>query len=132
MAATFSPRPQLRSFPAPTLRLVPATRSHPVQGLLGPRPTVAVAGLFLALLLLVGGAIAVGRGGLASLAPAPPAAAAAPAPGARTIMVEPGDTIWSIARRLQPTGDLRTLVDRLVAAHGTGDLQPGDRLAVGR
>ena len=28
----------------------------------------------------------------------------------------PGDTYWSIARRLQPTGDVRPLVDRLAAA----------------
>jgi hypothetical protein len=43
--------------------------------------------------------------------------------------VQPGDTAWSIARRLAPTGDIRGLVDELVEANG-GVLQPGDRLVV--
>ncbi len=47
-----------------------------------------------------------------------------------TITVAPGDTFWSIAARLQPDGDLRPLVDRLVAAHGGGVLQAGERLSV--
>ncbi len=49
-----------------------------------------------------------------------------------TVVVAPGDTFWSIASRLQPDGDLRPLVDRLVAAHGGGVLQAGERLSVPR
>lgn len=44
--------------------------------------------------------------------------------------VAPGDTLWSIARRLQPSGDVRPLVDRLAAAHGGTVLQVGERIAV--
>jgi len=59
----------------------------------------------------------------------------APASTARaplTIVVAPGDTFWSIAARLQPDGDLRPLVDRLVAAHGGGVLEAGERLSIPR
>jgi hypothetical protein len=45
-------------------------------------------------------------------------------------VVQPGETFWSIARRLQPTGDIRPLVDKLAAAHGPGLLQAGDRIAL--
>jgi hypothetical protein len=43
-------------------------------------------------------------------------------------VVEPGDTFWSIARRLEPSGDPRPLVDELVAAHGGPTLHVGERL----
>ncbi len=59
--------------------------------------------------------------------PAPASSAAA----VSTIAVAPGDTYWSIATRLQPQGDPRPLVDRLVAAHGGGLLKAGEHLVVG-
>jgi Tfp pilus assembly protein FimV len=105
---------------------------------------VAVA-LLLAVSLVVvaiAGAVAIGRGGLADLAPAPPASAApAPSPGAipagapavaasEVVVVEPGDTLWSIARRLEPSGDVRPVVDRLVAANGSTVIVPGQELVV--
>ena len=43
-------------------------------------------------------------------------------------VVQPGDTFWSIARRLEPRGDPRPLVDRLVAAHGGATLHVGERI----
>jgi nucleoid-associated protein YgaU len=43
--------------------------------------------------------------------------------------VQPGDTLWVIARRIEPTGDPRPLVDRLIAAnHLTGSLQVGQSI----
>jgi LysM repeat protein len=45
-------------------------------------------------------------------------------------IVQPGDTLWSIARRLQPEGDLRPLVDRLAMAHGGAALQVGERIGL--
>ncbi|MGI9022986.1 MAG: hypothetical protein ACR2HV_07110, partial [Acidimicrobiales bacterium] len=33
-------------------------------------------------------------------------------PAAATVVVAPGDTFWSIASRIRPTGDVRPLVDR--------------------
>jgi hypothetical protein len=44
------------------------------------------------------------------------------------VVVQPGDSAWSIARRLQPTGDIRPLVDRLVERTGGGVLRAGERL----
>jgi hypothetical protein len=77
--------------------------------------------------------LGLGSGWFRGLAPAgPPASApaAAPAPGAAVVTVRPGDSLWSIARRLQPTGDVRALVDRLLEANGSRPLQPGDRVVV--
>ena len=45
-------------------------------------------------------------------------------------VVQPGDTLWSIARRLQPEGDLRPLVDQLVDLNGGTDLAVGQRLPI--
>ena len=45
-------------------------------------------------------------------------------------VVQPGDTLWSIARRMQPEGDIRPLVDDLVHENGGTDLAVGQRLAV--
>jgi hypothetical protein len=47
---------------------------------------------------------------------------------ARIHVVQPGDTLWSLARLLQPDGDVRPLVARLQAEHGPGPLVPGERL----
>jgi LysM repeat protein len=93
-----------------------------------------VAGLVAVLVVLAVGAaaVAVGRGALAAVVPDPPVSAT-PGPAATghsAVVVRPGDTYWSIARRLQPTGDVRPLVDRLAAGHGNDVLRPGERLAV--
>lgn len=123
--------------PRPALRLIPG--GHPA------RPTPAGAGVRLPvvvavavlLVLVVAGVLALGRGAFTGLAPAPPSAATASAPaggslGGRRVVVRSGDTLWSIARRLQPNGDVRSLVDRLVIANGSSTVWPGDRIAVPR
>lgn len=126
MAAIVQPHRLPTHRPAlPELRLLPggAARRTPSRLL----PALAMAVL---LLVAVVGAVAVGRGALAGLAPAP--AATSPIAGGRTVVVQPGDTLWTIARRIQPAGDVRALVDRLVAAHGSAPLQPGERVSVPR
>jgi len=46
-------------------------------------------------------------------------------------VVEPGDTLWSIARRVAPGHDPRPLVDALVEANDLhGGLQAGQELSV--
>ena len=45
-------------------------------------------------------------------------------------VVAPGDTIWSVARSLHPHGDVRPLVDRLVAAHRGTALRVGERVVL--
>lgn len=88
-----------------------------------------VAGLLavvaLASLVTLAGQVAVSLGGVSASAPE----RSAPAP--RTVVVEPGDTLWSLARQLQPEGDVRPLVRALVRANGgTAYLEVGTRIAV--
>jgi nucleoid-associated protein YgaU len=45
-------------------------------------------------------------------------------------VVQPGDTLWSIARRFQPDGDVRPLVDQLVDLNGGPDLAVGQWLPI--
>ena len=89
-----------------------------------------VAWLLLALVAVVvaASAVAVGRGALASLAPPPPAASATG--GAATVQARAGDSLWTIARRLQPTGDVRALVDELAGLNGSTSVQAGQRVVV--
>jgi len=42
--------------------------------------------------------------------------------------VRPGDTLWSIAVRLDPTGDPRPVVARLAAQIGSDTVVPGEQL----
>ena len=146
MAAIFEPRPlTLTVRRPPRLRVVAggrvdAPRPHPAPRPAGvASPRLVLAAVVVAVLLAAVGAVALGRGALAGLAPSPPAAATsattavAPSGGAaaRTVVeVRAGDTLWSIARRLQPSGDVRPLVDRLVAAHGSTALAAGDRIVL--
>ncbi len=44
--------------------------------------------------------------------------------------VRPGDSLWSIARRAQPEGDVRPLVDQIMRVRGAGPLQIGEEIAV--
>ena len=44
------------------------------------------------------------------------------------VTVQPGDTLWSIARRLQPNGDLRPLVARIAKMNNGHSLTAGQAL----
>lgn len=46
------------------------------------------------------------------------------------VVVQPGDSMWSIARAHQPVGDIRALVDVLVEVNGGTELVPGQVLRV--
>lgn len=136
MAAVVTPPRTTTGSGRPHLRLVPshgiAEAAEPVEPLFSPQAVLAA--IVVSLVLLVG-AVAVGRGAFAGFAPDAPSAAtqvtgtvgAGPA-----VVVRPGDTLWSIARDLQPTGDIRPLVDRLVAANGSTSIAPGDRITLER
>ena len=47
-----------------------------------------------------------------------------------TYVVEPGDTVWSIAESLAPDADPRPLVDVIVEANGGARLDVGQRLVL--
>lgn len=87
-----------------------------------------VVGVLVAALLLTAGAVLGRLGGGPLTAPeTAPAAATAPASAPRLIhVVQPGDTLWVIARALQPTGDVRPLVDKLEATRHGQPLRVGE------
>ena len=58
-----------------------------------------------------------------------PGAAEAPA-GSATYVVQPGDTLWSIAEGLDSPGDIRATVDRLAELNGGAALDVGDRIVL--
>ena len=45
-------------------------------------------------------------------------------------VVQPGETLWSIAAELQPSGDVRGLVRKLSSLNGGVSLQIGQRLVL--
>ena len=121
---SFQPRPQ----PAhrPHLRLVPPpTRRRPQRARIYWRRRLLVLVAVVLVVLAARAALGVLGGGPLA-APETPAARGGGAVAA-TYVVQPGDTWWSIARQLQPSGDVRSLVDHLAARYGS-TLQPGERL----
>ncbi|MGQ0833118.1 MAG: LysM peptidoglycan-binding domain-containing protein [Microthrixaceae bacterium] len=85
---------------------------------------VGLALLVVTVLLLANAVVAKTAGGGA---PHPVAGTSVPA----VHVVQPGETLWSIARTLAPEGDVRLVVDRLVDLNGSAPLQVGQRLELG-
>ena len=85
------------------------------------RRRLAVLGLALVLVALASVAVQLLVGGRAADTPARPVARV-------SVVVSPGDTVWSIATDLAPTADPRPVVDAIVAANGGSSLVPGQRL----
>jgi Tfp pilus assembly protein FimV len=157
MTAVLSPRPLLpglRPFRPQGIRPVPVRpvgAARPRNGLVlvpppaerasarasAPTPATYLRRRFMALVLL--GAVAVGVVALVSTAAhagadlvrgteAAPAAAPAVPVLPKVYVVRSGDTLWSIARRLQPEGDVRPLVEALTERGGSPVLAPGQRV----
>ena len=86
----------------------------------------------LGVLITIGRFVAVGLNVMsapssgASRSPLPAAGTEA----AAEYVVQPGDTLWSIAGELAPQADRRAAVDRLAAVNSGVDLQVGQRLVV--
>jgi nucleoid-associated protein YgaU len=83
-----------------------------------------IAGLFLAaivLVLLVGGGHVVAK---------PGGEPAVGAPATASYVVQPGDTLWSIAQRFHGQAVLAEYVDALVAANGGTQLQVSQSLTL--
>ena len=88
----------------------------------------------LAVAVLLGGAAGPGSLGGVPLPPSGPAPAD-PVAGALPVaevsyVVQPGDTLWHIARQLQPVGDIRPLVQQLDADRGGAPLRAGEQLVL--
>ncbi len=127
MVAVVQSRPTA-PLPAPGVGVAaarPAAHRADVSELTYRRRRAAAAAIVVALFLAVQGLLATVGGGATIERPAPVADARFSA-----YVVQPGDTFWEIARRLDPAADPRPLVARLVAAHGSPILVPGERLAL--
>jgi hypothetical protein len=111
MTAALSP--QRTTHGRPHLQLVPTGRD--VAGPIDVRGWLVTLAAVALVLMVAIGAVAAGRGAFAGAVPEAPVAEAS----GQTVTALPGDTLWTIARRVQPGTDVRALVDQLVALNGT-------------
>jgi hypothetical protein len=120
---------------APTLRLVSdsrRTRRTVSPGTFARRRAIAVLAVVGFVVATYYGLVVLGSlgGGPASAPePSPVPAVATRAAGAAYV-VQPGDTFWAIARAMHPRGDVRAVVDRLIAIHGPGELRAGETIVL--
>ena len=126
MVAVVQPRPIALPRPRPVPPAGAGAGRPAATELTYRRRRAAAAGIVVALVVAVQGLLAVlgGEG-------APERLRAPMAPDRfSTHIVQPGDTLWTIARAADPDGDPRPLVDRLVAERGTAVLHVGERIAL--
>ncbi len=111
----------------PQLRLIPGGRSPQAMAATYRRRRVVAA-----LLLVTVVVVAVQLVGLAAdVAGGWAAPATGPIDGATVVVeAEPGDTLWSIARRVRPGDDVRPAVEAMIAERGDAALQVGDAVRV--
>jgi nucleoid-associated protein YgaU len=123
MAAVMTtPRIELEPAVAPTARRVPprpvARCGHrPSAATYWRRRVVAVAVGLAALVMAAKAGAALGGS---------PLAVPERRPAVTHHVVQPGDSLWSIAARLEPGGDPRPVVDEVSAARGGAALVPGE------
>ncbi|GJM38389.1 MAG: hypothetical protein DHS20C19_17560 [Acidimicrobiales bacterium] len=118
MTAAFAPQPHFVD--RPTFE-VPAAASRPVTPEVYRRRRLVVVAVVVGLVL---GIASFGRSADATSTPEAEAAAAV------LVVVQPGDTLWSIAETLAPGTDPRPIVAELREIAGPGSLQPGQLLSV--
>jgi Tfp pilus assembly protein FimV len=124
------PAPVRRSHPRP----VPVERRHrlPDRATRVRRRRLAVLVVAIALvgmLILAGQAfVSLTRAGPSS-GPEPVGVGHEPVAGQRYV-VQPGDTLWSIAAEIAPGSDPRPVVDALLAANGDASLEVGEELTL--
>ena len=110
----------------------PAARRNPLRVLLaGLGLAVLVAFAAMGIVPFLGADAAASTPASSTDLPQVAASVATPAPaGPQEIVVQSGDSLWTIARRLQPRGDLRHLVDRLIERVGATTVTRGQHIDV--
>jgi LysM domain len=118
----------LRPTPTPVLRLVPPALPDRATRIRRRRLALLVAAVALA------GAVVLGVQAIAGMAQIDRSSSpevvdirAVPVAGQRYV-VQPGDTLWSIATEIAPDDDPRAVVDALREANGGPQLEVGDEL----
>ncbi|MHB8669927.1 MAG: LysM peptidoglycan-binding domain-containing protein [Acidimicrobiales bacterium] len=90
--------------------------------------------LALALLALIVAGLALGARAAWGVLGGGPLTAPGSTPRPATVravhVVQPGETLWSIARAMHPDGDVRAVVDRLTARNGGAELRVGQHLTL--
>lgn len=122
-----------RARPAPRARALPDRATRLRRRRLALLVAVVVlAGLVLAAVRVTAALVDIGgSSGPEPIATEPGAAGPGAAPVAgETYIVQPGDTLWSIATEVAPDEDPRVVVDALRAANGGPDLEVGERLVI--
>ena len=114
-----------RSYELPPLRRVSSIRQPRPRASRRTRPAVFRRRRLLAAVLGLGFVLTAARAG-AALGGTP--ASPARLPHVQSVVVQPGDTLWSIARRVAPQRDPRDVVDALAKARGSSALVPGETL----
>ena len=98
------------------------------------RRRVVAVGALLVMALAVVGIVAIVRAVLGALGGGPLTSPESPLPAnvrpiaAAEYVVQPGDSLWSIARAAHPAGDVRPYVDKVSASLHGKPLQPGQRI----
>lgn len=128
---TTMPSPTPRAVrPRPLRLVVPATRPAMPAPVAGARRAshaayvrrrVAAAVLGLVLVVVAGRAAGAALGG-------GPLVASERRPSVTTYVVQPGDSLWSIAEELEAGRDPRPVVDALAEARGGAPLVPGETI----
>src|SRR3954470_18122076 len=122
------PRDAQWGVPARRLRLIEPDRQHRPRPARSHQRAVYRRRRVLAALVGLGLVLAGARAGMAlggsSLA------ARERLPHVQQVLVEPGDTLWSIAERAVPGHDVRPIVDAMVRALGTSTVMAGTTISV--
>jgi hypothetical protein len=138
MAAVLAPAPHLEPAPRPgaarpgttgrpQLRLIPGGRSPQALAATYRRRRV-VAALVVVTVPVVAIQLAQALAGVIAGWSAP---ASAPIDGPTVVVeAEAGDTLWTLARRVHPSGDVRPVVEAMVADRGTAAVDVGDDVRV--
>ena len=129
MAAVLSLKPRFTEpYPAPRLRLVEPRRQPDPRPARRHRRAVYQRRRVLAALVGLGLVLAVFRAGeaLGGSSLASPGRL----PHVEQVVVQPGDSLWSIAQRVAPGRDPRPVVDALSRSLGSSQLYAGETISV--